>query len=202
MNVRGELFVGSLLLTAALLCHSVVLLVFEPAMGFREFSDFFELQKILPALGSVAWSVGSSMHILVGIGLVLIAAGVRNSNADRHILIGSFALVAAPLFVIVGMSGFVGEQLLFLLTDNSEKEATILALMVGTRTTILYSAATMFGGMVLATSASTDFVPMWLRILGVPIGISALLFAFVPLPMPLILFVWSLGLFLCKMKGT
>ena len=57
MNNRGELIVGSALLTIAFLSHSVVLLVFEPGMGFREFSDFFNLEKIVPALSSTAWYV-------------------------------------------------------------------------------------------------------------------------------------------------
>ena len=198
MNYRGEIFVGSLLLTAALLCHSVILLVFEPALGFREFSDFFDLRKIIPALGSTAWTVGSAMHILVGFGLLFVSVGVRGANVDRGNLIQAFGLMAAPLFVIVGMSGFVGEQLLFLLTDQVEKDAAILGLMVGTRTAVLYSAATFFGGMILAISASTDFAAKWLRILGVPIGVSAMLFAYIPIPMPVILFIWSFALFVCK----
>lgn len=68
MKNRHELIVGSAVLTIAFLSHSVVLLVFEPAMGFKQFSDFFDLDKIVPALGSTAWYVGNVMHVLVGFG--------------------------------------------------------------------------------------------------------------------------------------
>ena len=84
MNNRSELFVGSALLTLAFLSHSVVLLVFEPEMGFREFSDFFDLEKIVPALGSMAWFVGNVMHVLIGFGLLLLASGICTADVLVH----------------------------------------------------------------------------------------------------------------------
>jgi hypothetical protein len=59
---------------------------------------------------------------------------------------------------------------------------------------VLYAAVALFGGMVLAMSAQSDSVPRWMRILGVPVGMAALLFVVIPTPLPLILFVWSAGL--------
>lgn len=197
MNNRGELFVGSALITIAFLSHSVVLLVFEPAMGFKEFSDFFDLAKIVPALGSTAWSVGNVMHVLIGFGLLLLASGIRTASIPRPVLTAAFGFAAAPLFVIVGMSGFVGDQVVTILTDSGERDAALLGLLVGSRTMVLYAAVALFGGMVLAISAQPDFVPRWLRILGVPVGIAALLLVIVPTPLPLILFVWSAGLLFC-----
>jgi hypothetical protein len=201
MKNHGEIFVGSALLTIALLSHSVVLLVFEPAMGFREFSDFFDLEKIIPALDSTAWYVGNVMHVLIGFGLLLVASGIQTASIPRPVLTAAFGFAAAPLFVVVGMSGFVGDQLATLLTDNGQRDAALLGLVVGSRTMVLYAAVALFGGMVLAISAQADFVPRWLRILGVPVGIAALLFVIAPTPVPLILFVWSAG-FLFSMGLT
>jgi len=171
-------------------------------MGFREFSDFFDLEKIVPALSSLAWRVGNVMHVVVGFGLLLLASGVRMASIPRPVLTASFGFAAAPLFVIVGMSGFVGDQLVTLLTVGGERDAALLGLIVGSRTMVLYAAAALFGGMVLAISAQTDFVPPWMRILGVPVGIAALLFVFVPTPMPLILFVWSAALLFCMSQDA
>jgi hypothetical protein len=194
MKKNGEILVGSALLTIALLSHSVVLLVFEPTMGFREFSDFFDLEKIIPALGSTAWYVGNVMHVLVGFGLLLIASGMHKASIPRPVLTAAFGFAAAPLFVVVGMSGFVGDQLLTHLTDSGQRDAALLGLVFGSRTMVLYAAVALFGGMVLAMSAQSDCVPRWMRILGVPVGMAALLFVIVPTPVPLILFVWSAGL--------
>ena len=100
------------------------------------------------------------------------------------------------------MSGFVGEQLLTLLSDPVERDAAILGLMLGSRTMVLYSAIALFGGMVLAISAQKDFVPRWMRILGVPVGIATLLFVLVPTPIPLILFFWSAAFLYCRKQDT
>jgi hypothetical protein len=188
---------GSALLAIAFLSHSIVLLVFEPAMGFREFSDFFDLAKIVPALSSTAWYVGNFMHVLVGFGLLLLAAGIHSAGIPRSVLTAAFGFAAAPLFVVIGMSGFVGDQLVGLLTDTAERDAALLGLLVGVRTMVLYAAVAVFGGMVLAISGQSDFVPRWLRLLGLPVGIAALIFVVVPTPMPLILFIWSAALLFC-----
>lgn len=202
MNSRGEMFAGSALLTTAFLSHSIVLLVFEPAMGFREFSDFFDLEKIVPALSSTAWYVGNFMHVLVGFGLLLLASGIHSASIPRPVLTAAFGFAAAPLFVVIGMSGVVGDQLVGLLTDNAERDAALLGLLVGSRTMVLYAAAALFGGMVLAISAQSDFMPLWLRILGLPVGIAACIFAIVPTPVPLILFIWSAALLFCLWRRT
>jgi hypothetical protein len=137
------------------------------------------------------------MHVLIGFGLLLLASGIRTASIPRPVLTAAFGFAAAPLFVIVGMSGFVGDQVVTILTDSGERDAALLGLLVGSRTMVLYAAVALFGGMVLAISAQTDFVPRWLRILGVPVGIAALLLVIVPTPLPLILFVWSAGLLFC-----
>lgn len=202
MNNRAELFIGSALLTFAFLTHTVVLLVFEPAMGFKEFSDLFDLQKIVPALGSTAWYVGNTMHVVVGFGLLLVASGIHTASIARPVVTAAFGFAAAPLFVVVGMSGFVGDQLLTVLTDIGERDAALLGLVVGSRTMVLYAAIALFGGMVLAISATTDFVPRWLRVLGIPVGAAALLFVVIPTPMPLILLVWSASLLFCMRRAA
>ena len=194
MNYRGELFIGSAVLTISLLAHSVVLLVFEPAMGFKEFSDFFNLHKIVPALGSSAWFVGNIMHVLLGFGLLLLASGIQTISISKPVLTAAFGFAAAPLFILVGMSGFVGDQLVTHLTDNAERDAALLGLMIGARTMVLYAAVALFGGMVLAFSAQIGIVPRWLRILGIPVAVAALLFVLIPTPIPLILFAWSAAL--------
>ena len=201
MNFRNELFVGSAILAIALLVHSLVLLVFEPAMGFREFSDFFNLEKIVPALSSPAWFVSNFMHVLLGFGLLVFASGIQAARIARPAIAAACGFAAAPLFVIVGMSGFVGDQLVTILTDDVERDAALLGLVIGSRTMVLYAAAALFGGMVLAVSAQTDFVPRWLRILGVPVGIAALMFVFVPTPIPLLLFIWSAAMLFCMRKN-
>jgi len=191
MNNRRELIAGLALLTMAFLGHSIVLIVFEPAMGFREFSDFFDLEKIVPALGSTAWYVSNVMHVLVGLGLLLFATGVQSSGIPRPFLIVAFGIAAAPLFVMLGMSGFVGDQLVALLTDIGERDAALLGLIVGARTMVLYAGVALFGGMVLVISVQAGFVPRWLRVLGVPVGTAALAFVVIPTPIPLIFFIWS-----------
>ena len=192
---RDELLVGSGLLAVAFLCHTVVLLVFEPAMGFAKFSDFFDLEKIVPALSSTAWYVGNVMHVLVGFGLLLFASGVRTADISKPVLTAAFGFSAAPLFAMVGMSGFVGDQIVTILADSGQSDAALLGLVVGARTMVLYAAAAMFGGMVLSISAQPSFAPRWLRIVGIPVGLAALLFVLVPTPLPLILLVWSAGFF-------
>ncbi len=182
---------GAAMLAIAFLSHSIVLLIFEPAMGFREFSDFFELEKIVPALGSTAWNVGNVMHVLVGIGLLFLSSGISSSSTPRPTLMAASGFAAAPLFVVVGMSGIVGEQLLGLLGNGADRDAALLGLLIGTRTTVLYAAAVLFGGMVIAISAQSGFAPRWLRLLGLPVGIAAMVFAVFPTPLPLFLFIWS-----------
>lgn len=195
------MIVGSALLAFAFLCHSIVLLVVEPAMGFREFSDFFDLEKVIPALSSRAWYVGNIMHVAIGFGLLLLASGIHSASIPRAVLTASFGFAAAPLFVVIGMSGFVGDQLVGLLVDNAERDAALLGL-IGARTMMLYAAVAVFGGMILAISAPSDFMPRWLRLLGLPAGIAALIFAIVPTPIPLILFIWSAALLFCLWRET
>ena len=202
MENRGELIVGSALLTIAFLGSSIVLLVFEPAMGFREFSDFFDLEKIVPALDSKTWCVGNILHMLIGIGLMFLASGIHTAKISNPVLTAAFGFAAAPLFFIVGMSGFVGDQILTHLNKIEERDAALLGLLVGSRTMVLYAAAALFGSMVLSISAQTAFAPLWLRILGVPVGIAAFLFVLVPTPIPLILFVWSAALLFCMRKDA
>ena len=202
MHYRGELFVGTALISFAFLVHSVVLLVFEPAMGFKEFSDFFDLDKIVPALGSTAWYIGNTMHVLLGFGLLMLASGIRISKISKPVLTAAFGFAAAPLFVIVGMSGFVGDQLVTLLSDPLQRDAAILGLIVGSRTMVLCAAVALFGGMVLAVSAQKDFVPSWMRILGVPVAMATLLFVLVPTPIPLILLLWSAAFLYCLKRDT
>ena len=45
----GRIVYRMALLTIVFLSHTVVLLVFEPAMGFNEFSDFFDQEMSVPA---------------------------------------------------------------------------------------------------------------------------------------------------------
>ena len=100
------------------------------------------------------------------------------------------------------MSGFLGDQLVSIYKDDAERDAALLRLIVGSRTMVLYAAAALFGGMVLAISAQTDFVPRWLRFLGVPVGIAGVLFVLVPTLLPLILFLWSAGLLFCMRNSA
>lgn len=187
------MFAGSALLAIAFLSHSIVMLVFEPAMGFKEFSDFFDLEKTVPALSSKAWYVGNFMHLLIGFGLLLLASGIHSASIPRPVLTAAFGFAAAPLFFVLGMSGVVMDLLVDILADNPERDAVLLGL-VGARSMVVYAVLIVFGGMVLAISAQSDLVPRWLRILGVPVGIAALLFPIVPTPVPVLLFIWSSGL--------
>ena len=200
MNSRSEILAGSALLAIAFFCHSIVLLVLEPAMGFREFSDFFDLEKIVPALSSMAWNVSNLMHVLVGFALLLLASGIRSNDATQPLLATAFSLTAAPLFVVIGMSGFVGDQLVGLLDNSVERDAALLGLVVGARTTVLYAAVALFGGLVLTISARNDLTPRWLRFLGIPVGIAGLGFAFLPTPIPLLLFIWAAAFFACSWR--
>ena len=180
-------------IASAMLISSIVLLFLEPAMGFKSFADFFDLQKVIPALSSWAWRIGNVAHLINGFGLLFLSAGVRSLSLQQSVTISSFGLAAAPLFVVIGMSGFVGDQLVHLLADESERDAALLGLIIGARTAVLYAAVALFGAMVLAISADTEFAPRWLRILGIPIGAAGLLFVFLPSPMPVVLLIWSVA---------
>jgi hypothetical protein len=193
VKYRSDLFIGSASLSIAFLLHSVVLLVLEPAMGFTEFSDFFDLDKIIPALGSAGWMIGNFMHVLAGMGLLFLASGVRSAGISRSSVTAGFGLAAAPLFVIVGMSGFVGRQLLGLLTDPGERDAALLGMILGSRTMVLYAAIALMGGMMLLLSAQIGLIPRWFRIYGIFAGAAALAFPFIPTPIPLIFLVWFAG---------
>ena len=171
-------------------------------MGFREFSDFFDLEKIVPALSSMAWHVSNLMHVLVGFALLLLASGIRSKDATQPLLATAFGLAAAPLFVVIGMSGFVGDQLVGLLDNNVQRDAALLGLVVGARTTLLYAAVALFGGLILTISARSDLAPRWLRFLGLPVGIAGLGFAFLPTPIPLILLIWAAAYFACIWRHT
>ena len=200
MNSRNSILAASALLATAFLSHSIVLLMFEPAMGFREFSDFFDLEKIVPALSSTAWFVGNLMHVVVGFALLLLASGIRSKDATQPLLATAFGLTAAPLFVVIGMSGFVADQLTGLLPNIADRDAALLGLVVGARTTILYAAVALFGGLVLTISARNDLAPRWLRFLGLPVGVAGLGFAFLPTPIPLMLFIWAAAFFACTWR--
>lgn len=52
MIKRVQLSVGAWVVAGTLLVHSFVLLILEPSMGFREFSDYVNLDKVIPALNS------------------------------------------------------------------------------------------------------------------------------------------------------
>ena len=196
MKYRSDLFIGSLLLSIAFLVHSFVLLVLEPAMGFREFADFFDLEKVLPALGSTAWSIGNLMHLLAGFGLLFLAAGIQSANIQRSAVTAAFGFAAAPLFVVIGMSGFVGNQLVGVLTETAQRDAALLGMIMGSRTMILYAAMALFGGMIILLSFQSGLINRWLRIYGVLAGVAALIFAFFPTPIPLIFFLWCVAFLL------
>ena len=134
MNITSNMSIGTTALCATFLAHSVVLLLFEPAMGFREFADFFDLDKVLPALGSTAWKVGNIAHVLTGFGLLFLASGTATLDVRRAGVTSAFGYAAAPLFVIVGMSGIVGDQLVGLLSDPLERDAAVLGMIMGSRT--------------------------------------------------------------------
>ena len=196
MKFGNDLAIGSATLSFAFLLHSVILLILEPAMGFQEFADFFDLEKIIPALNSGAWLVGNLMHVLTGFGLLFLAAGVASLDIQRPGASAAFGFAAAPLFVIIGMSGFVGQQLVGLLADTAQRDAALLGMIIGSRTMILYAAIALFGGMILMLSAQPRRLPLWLRLYGVIAGVAALVFALFPTPIPLILFLWCVAFLL------
>ncbi len=197
----NPVFVGAALITSSMLISSVVLLVLEPNMGFTSFADFYDLQKVVPALSSWEWRIGNVAHLLDGFGLLFLSSGIRTMKLQRSAIISSIGLAAAPLFIVIGMSGFVGDQLISLLADESERNAALLGLIMGSRTMVLYAAVSLFGAMVLAFSAENQFGPRWLRILGVPVGLCGLLFVFFPTPVPAILLIWSAAFLTTIFRG-
>lgn len=201
MSRHRAMLTGAMLLAVAFFGHSIVLLVLEPAMGFREFGDFFDLGKIVPALSSAAWRLGNVLHLLVGFGLLFFGSGLRSADAPAPKMAAACAFAAAPLFMTVGMTGIVGDQLVDLLADAAERDAALLGLLLGARTALLYAAVALLGGMLIALSLEASWLPRWLRIAGAAVGVAALSFAALPMPVPLFLLAWSAALLVVTWRG-
>lgn len=184
-----------ILLTVVALTQSVILLAIEPGMGFRGVADYFDLEKVVPASSSTAWNLSNLSHLVQGGALLILCTAYRSSSNASKTTIAMLALVAAPLSMVVGLSGFVLEFLVHLLPDGAARDASLYGLLA-TRTTLLVTVVAILGLLFLTFSLSRELVASWLRLLGLPIGVAAILFVFYPTPMPLLLFVWWLSYFI------
>ena len=193
MNTQRQWYSGAAMLVPIFLGHSVILLFLEPAMGFKNMADFFDLAKVVPALGSAAWFVSNMLHIALGTTLLLFQSELRQPDATRRDFAADCCLAAAPLFVVVGMSGFVGEALLNIMQANSAGRDAALYGLLAVRTMVLIAGVALLGLMILSVSLRKNMAKSWLRLLGLPIGLAALLFVLVPTPAPVLLFVWFLA---------
>lgn len=191
---------GASIIALSFLVHSFVLVVLEPAMGFHHFSDYTDLRKVMPALGSVAWAVSNVDHLVLGLGLALFTAGTRFEESAALRVARVFGVAASCLFVVVGMSGIVGNKLTNLM-DAGSAETAILGL-IGFRMTLLYAAVACFGALILALSASPRIGRIWIRVLGAAVGLLALLFPWVATPVPLLIFVWSVCYLILETRRT
>lgn len=201
MTHQRYFLLGAIVLAATMTGHSINLLVIEPQMGFRELSDFFDIDKVLAASGSAAWYIGNVLHVLAGLGMLFIYSGFGAAAKPEPVLAKSFALAAAPLFVVVGLSGFVLDTLPELLPDPSARNAAIYGLLA-TRTALLGGAVALFGFLIAALSLERHVVAGWLRILGIPVSIAAIVFMLVPTPIPALLAIWSVGLAVDRMAHS
>ena len=183
----------TLLIAAIWLGHSMILLYFEPAMGFHELADYFDLTKVVPALGSVVWKASSTLHVAMGVALLFLQSALRNVGSERLLLAADAGLITAPFFIVVGLSGFVGQLLVELLrTDPVALDASLYGLLA-VRTYTLAGAVALFGLMVLLISLRADTVAAWMRGLGIFVGLAAIVFVFFPLPVPLLFLAWSVA---------
>ena len=185
--------VPAVLLTIIFIGHSLVLAALEPAMGFRNVADFFDLDKVMPALESAAWFASNTLHVATGATLLFFQSGIRSLPGQFSTAAANFCFAAAPLFVITGMAGFVGDQLLWILESNPAGRDASLYGLLAARMMVLAAAVALFGMMILAISLDRNLVATWLRVPGVPIGLAAVLFLLVPTPVPLLFLVWLIA---------
>ncbi len=198
MTQQRHILVGAILLAVTMTGHSINLLVIEPRMGFREISDFFDMELVLAASGSVAWFTGNVLHVVAGIGMLFLYSGFGADAKPEPTLARPIALAAAPLFVVVGLSGFVLDSLSDLLPEPSARDAAIYGLLA-TRTALLGGAVALFGFLIAAICLERHVVAGWLRILGIPVSVAAIVFLLVPTPIPALLAIWSVGLVVDRM---
>ena len=194
MNERICWSPATIVLAAAWLGHTVILFFIEPGMGFRSPADYFDLSKVVPALDSLAWLSSNVLHVVTGFALLQFQLELRSARPEERQLAADIGLVAAPLFVIVGVCGFVGASLGELLRGDASALSTSLYALLVTRTCLLFGAITLLGMMILTFSARRDNAAGWLRLLGLAVGAACILFVVLPAPIPLLLLIWSLAL--------
>lgn len=183
----------ALLIAAIWLGHSVILLFLEPGMGFHELADYFDLARVVPALGSIVWFVSNTLHVAMGVALLFFQSALRQAGNKRHLLAADAGIVTAPLFVVVGMSGFVGQHLVEILrTDRAALDASLYGLLA-VRTYIMTGAIALYGLMVVAISLRADNVAVWMRALGTVVGLAGIVFVLIPLPVPVLFLAWSVA---------
>ena len=59
--------IAPLLMGLAFTGHLLNVLIFEPALGFTNAEDFYDVDKLLPVLAHPVWKMGAIYHLMVGV---------------------------------------------------------------------------------------------------------------------------------------
>jgi len=119
---------AALVIFAAFCMHTLNALYIEPNyLGFREYTDYADVDKLRHAMGSVPWMLSGWGHFLSGFAAVYLALAGRELFREHKLVPARIAmgagLLSATGFMLTGIANLVGGQALELLSAaNPELE--------------------------------------------------------------------------------
>lgn len=168
-----------------------VAIFIEPDMGFESMADFFDTTKVAGGYEtSVAWRLVTGLMLLLPVAIAVLV----HESTDRYRL--RAGLASAVLILVVACLDLVGYQLNSLLADG-EAVRTAIAAMLPVRFGIQKALVVMLALFAWRTTQASPhrgaLNRAW-RVSGWVVLALGIVFVFAPFPVPVVFFVWGLGL--------